>query len=87
MDLLVPAVGEIVGGSEREENYDRLKAAIEERNMKMENYEWYLDLRRYGTAVHSGFGLGFERMLQYVTAVANIRDVIAYPRTPRNANF
>lgn len=87
MDLLVPAVGEIVGGSEREENYELLKQAIEEREMNMDNYEWYLDLRRFGTAVHSGFGLGFERMLQYVTAVANIRDVIAYPRTPRNANF
>lgn len=87
MDLLVPTVGEIVGGSEREENYELLNAAIDERGMNRENYEWYLDLRRYGTAVHSGFGLGFERMLQYITSVANIRDVIAYPRTPKSANF
>lgn len=87
MDLLVPGVGEIIGGSQREDDYDTLKAAIEERGMAMENYEWYLDLRRYGSAVHSGYGLGLERAVQYITGMSNIRDVIPYPRTPGNAEF
>ncbi len=87
MDLLVPGVGEIIGGSQREDDYDTLKAAIEERGMAMENYQWYLDLRRYGSAVHSGYGLGLERAVQYITGMSNIRDVIAYPRTPGHAEF
>lgn len=87
MDLLVPGVGEIIGGSQREDDYDTLKAALEERDMDMANYDWYLDLRRYGSAVHSGFGLGFERAVQYITGMSNIRDVIPYPRTPGNAEF
>ncbi len=87
MDLLVPGVGEIIGGSQREDDYATLKAALEERGMAMENYQWYLDLRRYGSAVHSGYGLGLERAVQYITGMSNIRDVIAYPRTPGNAEF
>lgn len=87
MDLLVPGVGEIIGGSQREDDYDTLKAAIEERGMDMANYQWYLDLRRYGSCVHSGYGLGLERAVQYITGMGNIRDVIAYPRTPGNAEF
>lgn len=87
MDLLVPGVGEIIGGSQREDDYETLKAAIEERGMAMENYDWYLDLRRYGSAVHSGYGLGLERAVQYITGMSNIRDVIPYPRTPGNAEF
>ena len=86
-DLLVPAIGEIVGGSQREDNYERLKAEMERRGMPIDDYQWYLDLRRYGSAVHSGFGLGFDRMIQYLTGIANIRDVQAYPRTPNNAEF
>ena len=87
VDLLVPEIGEIVGGSQREENYDILKHEIERRGMKVEDYEWYLDLRRYGSIEHSGFGLGFERMLRFITGIQNIRDVIAYPRTPNSADF
>lgn len=86
-DLLVPAIGEIVGGSQREDNYDRLKGEMERRGMPIAEYQWYLDLRRYGSAVHSGFGLGFDRIIQYLTGMANIRDVQAYPRTPHNAEF
>ncbi len=80
-DLLVPGIGELVGGSEREVDFDKLKARIEELGMDEENYEWYLDLRRYGGCPHAGFGLGFERMMQFVTGMANIRDVEAYPRS------
>ena len=80
-DLLVPGIGELVGGSEREVDFDKLKARIEELGMDVENYEWYLDLRRYGGCPHAGFGLGFERMMQFVTGMANIRDVEAYPRS------
>ena len=80
-DLLVPGVGEIIGCSEREADYDKLKQAIEERNMNMSSYEQYLDLRRFGTVPHSGFGLGLERMLMYMTGIGNIRDTIIYPRT------
>ncbi len=87
VDVLVPGLGEIIGGSEREENYDKLLAACESRNMDMKNYQWYLDLRRFGTVPHSGFGLGFERLLRYVTGMANIRDVIPYPRAPKLADF
>ena len=81
VDLLVPGVGEIVGGSEREADYDKLVAAMEERGMNLAPYSDYLDLRRYGSVPHGGFGLGFERLIMYVTGVANIRDVIQYPRT------
>ena len=81
MDMLVPGVGELIGGSQREERYDMLLKRINEMNLNIEDYETYLDLRRYGTVVHSGFGLGFERLLMYVTGVSNIRDVIPYPRT------
>ena len=80
-DLLVPGVGEIIGCSERESDLDRLLDAMNKRGMNMEDYRDYLDLRRFGSVPHSGFGLGFERMLMYVTGIANIRDVILYPRT------
>lgn len=80
-DLLVPGVGELVGGSQREENYDKLYRRIEELGMKPEDYSWYLDLRKYGGTTHSGFGLGFERMVMYLTGVTNIRDVLPFPRT------
>ena len=81
VDLLVPGVGEIIGGSEREADYDKLVAAMNERNMNLDLYSDYLDLRRYGSVPHGGFGLGFERLIMYVTGVSNIRDVILYPRT------
>ena len=87
VDVLVPGIGEIIGGSEREENYDKLLAACKERYMDMSNYEWYLDLRRFGTVPHAGFGLGFERLIRYVTGMENIRDVIPYPRAPKLADF
>ena len=87
VDVLVPGLGEIIGGSEREEDYDKLLKACEIRNMDMTNYQWYLDLRKFGTVPHAGFGLGFERLLRYVTGMANIRDVIPYPRAPKLADF
>ena len=87
VDVLVPGIGEIIGGSEREENYDKLLAVCEARHMDMKNYQWYLDLRRFGTVPHSGFGLGFERLLRYVTGMGNLRDVIPYPRAPKLADF
>jgi asparaginyl-tRNA synthetase len=87
MDLLVPGVGEIIGGSQREERLDRLDARIEEMGLNKEDYWWYRDLRRFGGVEHAGFGLGFERLVQYVSGVANIRDVIPFPRTPKNAEF
>lgn len=86
-DLLVPYVGELVGGSQREENYDKLKARMDELGMEESTLQWYLDLRRWGGCVHSGFGLGFDRMLMYLSGVQNIRDVQPYPRTPRNMIF
>ena len=86
-DLLVPAVGELIGGSQREENYEKLYARIQELGMKPEDYEWYLNLRKYGGATHSGFGLGFERMVMYLTGVQNIRDVVPYPRTVSNLEY
>ena len=86
-DLLVPAVGELCGGSQREERYDVLKARIEELGMKAEDYWWYLELRKYGTAKHAGFGMGFERMIMYLTGIANIRDVLPFPRTTGSADF
>ena len=87
VDLLVPGVGEIIGGSQREERLDVLLEAIDEHGLPREAYGWYLDTRRYGTAPHSGFGLGFERMIMYGTGMQNIRDVIPFPRTPRHCDF
>lgn len=87
MDVLFPRIGEIIGGSQREENYDKLLARIEELHIPMKDMWWYLDTRRFGTAPHSGFGLGFERLLLFVTGMTNIRDVIPFPRTPKNAEF
>ena len=83
-DLLVPGIGEIVGGSQREERYDYLVKRMNELGMKSEGLEWYLDLRRYGGVQHAGFGLGFERFLMYITGMQNIRDVLPFPRTPNN---
>ncbi|MFA5542796.1 MAG: asparagine--tRNA ligase [Bacilli bacterium] len=87
VDLLVPGSGELVGGSQREERLDYLEKRMEEMNIPKESMEWYLDLRRYGGVYHSGFGLGFERLIMYVTGVENIRDVIPFPRTPNNCEF
>ena len=87
MDLLVPGVGEIIGGSQREERYDLLMDRIKECGLNEEDYWWYLELRKYGTATHSGFGLGFERIIMYLTGISNIRDVIPFARTPKNAEF
>ena len=87
MDVLFPKIGEIIGGSEREENLDKLQRRIEELKMDTRNLWWYMDTRRFGTAPHSGFGLGFERLLLFVTGMANIRDVIPFPRTPKSAEF
>jgi asparaginyl-tRNA synthetase len=87
MDVLVPRLGEIIGGSQREEDLAKLEKRITDLGMDVKDYRWYLDLRRYGTVVHSGFGLGFERLVQYVTGMGNIRDVIPFPRTVGNAEF
>ncbi len=87
MDVLFPNIGEIIGGSQREESIEKLNARISELNMNVTNLWWYLDTRRFGTAPHSGFGLGFERLLMFVTGMTNIRDVIPFPRTPKNAEF
>ena len=87
VDLEVPRAGEIMGGSQREENYDKLVARMKEMGIATEPLYWYLDLRRYGSVIHSGFGLGFERLLMYITGIENIRDVIPYPRTPNNCDF
>ncbi len=87
MDVLAPGIGEIIGGSQREERLDVLLRRIEEMGLEADDYKWYLDLRRYGTVPHSGYGLGFDRAVSYITGVANIRDVIPFPRTPKNADF
>ena len=87
MDVLVPGLGEIIGGSEREDDLAALETRMTDLGLDVKNYWWYLDLRRYGTVPHSGFGLGFDRLLLYVTGMANIRDVIPYPRTPKSAEF
>ena len=87
MDLLLPGIGEIIGGSQREERYDFLVSRMKKSNLNLEDYSWYLDLRRFGTVPHSGFGLGFERLLQFVTSMNNIRDVIPFPRTPGSAPY
>jgi asparaginyl-tRNA synthetase len=87
MDLLVPGVGEIIGGSQREERYEKLSSRMEEMNVSLDELWWYLELRKYGCAYHSGFGLGFERLIMYLSGINNIRDVIPFPRTPKNAEF
>ena len=87
VDMLVPGIGEIIGGSQREERYDVLKERIRELGMDEADYWWYLELRKYGGVTHSGFGLGFERMIMYATGMGNIRDVLPFPRTPKNAEF
>ena len=87
MDLLVPEIGEIVGGSQREERHDVLQRRIAEMGLNEEAYGWYLDLRRFGGAPHAGFGLGLDRAVMYLTGMENIRDVIPYPRTPKSAEF
>ena len=87
MDLLAPGIGEIIGGSEREADYDALLERMKELNLKVEDYWWYLDLRKYGSAVHSGYGLGFERLIMYLTGISNIRDVLPFPRTTGNLEF
>ena len=86
-DLLAPGIGEIIGGSQREEDYNKLINRMKELDMPQENYSWYLDLRKYGSCNHAGFGLGFERALMYLTGMQNIRDVIPFPRTPKNCDF
>ena len=87
MDVLAPGIGEIIGGSQREERLDVLDARMAERGIDKEHYGWYRDLRRYGTVPHAGFGLGFERTLAYVTGLSNVRDAIPFPRTPGNARY
>jgi asparaginyl-tRNA synthetase len=87
MDILAPGIGEIVGGSQREERLDVLEKRMKEMNIPVEEMNWYLDTRRFGSAPHAGFGLGFERVVQFVTGMANIRDVIPFPRFPKNAEF
>ena len=87
VDLLAPGIGEIVGGSQREDDYDVLLGKINEMGLKEKDYCWYLDLRKYGSVPHSGFGLGFDRMLMYITGMTNIRDVIPFPRTNKNLEF
>jgi asparaginyl-tRNA synthetase len=87
MDMLVPRIGELIGGSQREERLEVLEARLDELKLNKESYWWYLDLRRYGSVPHAGFGLGFERLVQFVTGIDNIRDVIPFPRTPASAEF
>jgi asparaginyl-tRNA synthetase len=87
MDVLFPGIGEIIGGSQREENLEKLETRMKEMNIPTEEMWWYLDTRRFGSVEHSGFGLGFERFILFVTGMANIRDVIAFPRAPKNAEF
>ena len=87
VDLVVPQAGELMGGSQREENLDRLMKRMDEMGINKEEIDWYLDTRRYGGCVHSGFGMGFERLIMYLTGIENIRDVIPFPRTPKNCEF
>lgn len=87
VDLEVPGAGELMGGSQREENYEKPIARMKELNMDEKSLDWYLNLRRFGGCIHSGFGMGFERLLIYLTGVENIRDVIPYPRTPEIVNI
>ena len=87
VDLEVPGAGELMGGSQREEDYDKLLARMKEFNIDYKEIEWYLNLRKYGTTIHSGFGMGFERLIMYLTGIDNIRDVISYPRTPGSCEY
>jgi asparaginyl-tRNA synthetase len=87
MDILFPGIGEIVGGSQREERLEVLINKMKKIGINPKELSWYLDLRKYGTAIHSGFGLGFERLIMFATGMSNIRDVIPFPRTPQNADF
>ena len=87
MDILFPGIGEIIGGSQREERLDKLQARMNEMDVCQEELWWYLETRKFGTCPHSGFGLGFERLIMFVTGMKNVRDVIAFPRTPQNAAF
>jgi asparaginyl-tRNA synthetase len=87
MDVLFPQIGEIIGGSQREENLDKLVSRMDEMNIPQEEMWWYVETRKFGTVPHSGFGLGFERLMLFVTGMGNIRDVIPFPRTPKNAEF
>jgi asparaginyl-tRNA synthetase len=87
MDILFPMIGEMVGGSQREEDYDKLVSRMEEMDIDKKELWWYLETRKFGTCVHSGFGLGFERLMMFITGMKNIRDVIPFPRTPQNAEF
>ena len=86
-DLLVSGIGEIIGGSQREDNFELLSKKIKDLQLSEKDYWWYLDLRRYGSCPHSGFGLGFERLMMYITGISNIRDVLPFPRTPKNCEF
>jgi len=87
MDILVPKIGEIIGGAQREDSYEKLLNKIKEKNLDLDTYNWYLDLRKYGTVPHSGFGVGFERFIQFVTGIENIRDVIAFYRSAGSCDF
>ena len=87
MDILFPLIGEMVGGSQREENLDKLSVRMDEMDIDKKELWWYLETRKFGTCVHSGFGLGFERLMMFITGMKNIRDVIPFPRTPKNAEF
>lgn len=87
MDILVPKIGEIIGGSQREERYDQLVERLDELKLDKNNYSFYLDLRKYGTVPHSGFGLGFERLVMMVTGIENIKDTIPFPRYPNHCEF
>ena len=87
MDLLIPGIGELIGGSQREERIEKLQSRMEELSMKQKDYWWYMNLRKYGGTRHAGFGLGFERAVMYLTGMTNIRDVIPYPRTVHNAEY
>ena len=87
VDLEVPGAGELMGGSQREEDYDKLINRMEELRIDSSSMDWYLNLRKYGSCIHSGFGMGFERLLIYLTGMQNIRDVIPFPRTPKNCDF
>ncbi|MCH9046034.1 MAG: asparagine--tRNA ligase, partial [SAR324 cluster bacterium] len=87
MDMLVPGIGEIIGGSQREERLEPLRDRMRMMDISVDDYWWYLDLRRYGSVPHSGFGVGFERLLMYITGLSNIRDVLPFPRTPGNLAF
>ena len=87
LDVLAPGIGEIIGGSQREERLDVLERRMDQLDLDKEHYDWYIDLRRYGTVPHAGFGLGFERLINYITGMTNIRDVIPFPRVPGKADF